>query len=238
MFILFHLICGLVVGYLLADRLRDMTLVLPCIFGALLPDLIDKPLGLLVLSESIGSGRIFFHTLLFLLLLLIPGWALLSRHRAPALFAVAIGVASHQVLDLMWEEPKTWFYPFLGQFEPTVQEGWFLQKLLLELWNPVEWISALPLCLVLLFLLSSKAARWMEGSLRPILRPVSLLAVPLLVAAGLFILSHGVTDYYTPLTGWSASYNILGGLTILLAGYAAYRFHQNIIREETSIGLT
>lgn len=171
MFIFFHLICGLVVGYLLADRLRDMTLVLPCIFGALLPDLIDKPLGLLVLSESIGSGRIFLHTLLFLLLLLIPGWAL---------FAVAIGVASHQVLDLMWEEPKTWFYPFLGQFEPTVQEGWFLQKLLLELWNPVEWISALLLCLVLLFLLSSKAARWMEGSLRPILRPVSLLAVPLL----------------------------------------------------------
>jgi hypothetical protein len=237
MFILFHLVCGLVVGYLLADRLRDMTVILPCIFGALLPDLIDKPLGLLLLAGSIGSGRIFSHTLLFLLVLLIPGLFLLSRHRAPALFAVAVGVASHQVLDLMWEMPETWFYPFLGQFKPIPLEGWFLQKLLLELQNPVEWASALLLCLVLLPLVSSRAARWMSGTLRPLLHPASLLAVPLLAAAGLFVLACGVTGQYTPLTGWSASYNIVGGFTILLASYAAFRFHQHITSEETPVGL-
>lgn len=237
MFILFHLVCGLVVGYLLADRFRDRTLVLPCIFGALLPDLIDKPLGLLVLSGSIGSGRIFSHTLLFLLLLLIAGLALSSRYRAPGLLAVAVGVASHQALDLMWEMPETWFYPFLGQFKPIVQEGWFLQKLLLELQNPVEWVSALLLALLLLPLVSSRAAGWMSSTLRPLLHPASLLAVPILAAAGLFVLFCGVTSRYTPLTGWSAGYNLVGGLTILLAGYAAHRFHQQIAGGEALIGL-
>lgn len=237
MFILFHLVCGLVIGYLLADRFRSMSLILPCIVGALLPDLVDKPLGLLVLSASMGSGRIFSHTLLFLLLLLIAGLVLRSRYRAPGLLAVAIGVASHQVLDLMWEMPETWFYPFLGQFKPIVQEGWFLQKLLLELQNPVEWVSALLLGIVLLPLISSRVAGGMNSTLQPILRPATLLAVPLLAAAGLFILFYGITGQYTPLTGWSAGYNIVGGLTILLAGYAAYRFHRTIPDGETSIGL-
>ncbi|WP_052292171.1 metal-dependent hydrolase [Methanosphaerula palustris] len=75
--------------------------VLPCIVGGLLPDLIDTPLSLLILSGSVGSGRIFSHSLLFLLVLVIVGWVLLSRYRTPALLAVAIGVASYQVLDLM-----------------------------------------------------------------------------------------------------------------------------------------
>ena len=237
MFILFHLVCGLVVGYLLADRFKNMALIVPCIFGALLPDLIDKPLGLLVLSSSIGSGRIFSHTLLFLLLLLIAGLAIRSRYRAPALLAVAVGVASHQALDLMWEMPETWFYPFLGQFKPIVQEGWFLQKLLLELQNPVEWVSALLLALLLLPLLSSRAAGWMSRTLRPLLNPASLLAVPVLAAAGLFVLFCGITGRYTPLTGWSAGYNLVGGLTILLAGYAAHRFHRALTGGETLIGL-
>jgi len=237
MFILFHLVCGLVVGYLLADRFRDRNLVLPCIFGALLPDLIDKPLGLLVLSGSIGSGRIFSHTLLFLLLLLIAGLALRSRYRAPGLLAVAAGVASHQVLDLMWEMPETWCYPFLGPFRPIVQEGWFLQKLLLELQNPVEWVSALLLALLLLPLVSSRAAGWMNRTLSPLLHPASLMAVPILAAAGLFVLFCGVTGRYTPLTGWSAGYNLVGGLTILLASYAAHRFHRALTGGETSIGL-
>ncbi|WP_048145062.1 hypothetical protein [Methanosphaerula palustris] len=39
--------------------------------------------------------------------------------------------------------PGTWIYPFLGRFEPIDQERWFPGKLLLELQNPVEWVSAL-----------------------------------------------------------------------------------------------
>jgi hypothetical protein len=37
--------------------------------GAILPDLIDKPIGRILLGESVANGRLFGHTLLFILLL-------------------------------------------------------------------------------------------------------------------------------------------------------------------------
>jgi hypothetical protein len=35
--------------------------------GAILPDLIDKPIGRILLGESVANGRLFGHTLLFVL---------------------------------------------------------------------------------------------------------------------------------------------------------------------------
>jgi hypothetical protein len=37
--------------------------------GAILPDLIDKQIGRILLGESVANGRLFGHTLLFVLLL-------------------------------------------------------------------------------------------------------------------------------------------------------------------------
>ena len=37
--------------------------------GAILLDLIDKPIGRILLGESVANGRLFGHTLLFVLLL-------------------------------------------------------------------------------------------------------------------------------------------------------------------------
>ena len=37
------------------------------LIGSLLPDIIDKPVGQLIFRETFSNGRIFSHTLLFLL---------------------------------------------------------------------------------------------------------------------------------------------------------------------------
>jgi hypothetical protein len=42
--------------------------------GSMLPDIIDKPLGQLVLRNLMSNGRIFSHTLLFLLLICLAGF--------------------------------------------------------------------------------------------------------------------------------------------------------------------
>jgi len=83
-------------------------------FAALLPDVIDKPLGHYLLPNVFDSGRIFAHTLLFTLLLFVIGIVLyLKRGRIWGL-TLALGSASHLVLDSMWRTPETLFWPAYG----------------------------------------------------------------------------------------------------------------------------
>lgn len=120
MFVLGHLGIGLGLAWLLAWKAPsaiDFRLVL---LGALLPDLIDKPLG-----AALGlDTRLWGHTFLFL-------FALLALSFLPALRAlrlVGFGVATHLLLDEMWLEPGIVAYPSQGwTFPPTEfhPEEWF-----------------------------------------------------------------------------------------------------------------
>ena len=82
--------------------------------GALLPDLVDKPLGHLVLHWD--AGRLFAHTLLFTLALGLAAWGAVRRwpRTGALLAALAFGAGAHLVLDRMWLEPAVLLWPFLG----------------------------------------------------------------------------------------------------------------------------
>jgi membrane-bound metal-dependent hydrolase YbcI (DUF457 family) len=82
--------------------------------GSLLPDIIDKPLGQLLLSETFSNGRIFAHTLLFFILIAAAGYYLYHSRRQRWLLALAAGTLMHLVLDEMWLSPATLFWPLLG----------------------------------------------------------------------------------------------------------------------------
>ncbi|HCJ79622.1 MAG TPA: metal-dependent hydrolase, partial [Desulfotomaculum sp.] len=47
--------------------------------GSILPDIIDKPLGLILLRYNLGDGRAFAHTLIFPILLFIIGLYITRR---------------------------------------------------------------------------------------------------------------------------------------------------------------
>lgn len=224
MFILFHLLTGLLVGYLLADRLGTRAVVLPCMFGALLPDLVDKPLGIFVLGSVLGTGRIFLHTLLFLLVLVLAGAVVHRRYGRPALLAVGLGVASHQVLDTMWTSLRNWLYPLLGAAPRIRTEDWFLRELLLELANPLEWVSGAALLLLLMPVLWPAGTDAFLARYGRTLRAVALGTVPLLAGFGLFLLANGLLRRSVGLVGWTDPWdNVVGGAVLLLAAYAAYR---------------
>lgn len=83
-------------------------------FGGLLPDVVDKPLGHLVTGH--GHGRLWMHTLLagvLFVLLALAAWRAGPRVGLAAT-ALALGVASHLVLDAMWGSPRIFLWPLLG----------------------------------------------------------------------------------------------------------------------------
>jgi inner membrane protein len=101
--------------------------------GSLLPDIIDKPLGQWLLRDAISNGRIFCHTLLFLIVLTLGGLYLyLSRHRT-WLLAISFGAFAHLVFDQMWLSPHTLFWPLYGVAFGRVDLTSWVQRILYEL---------------------------------------------------------------------------------------------------------
>jgi len=150
MLVFCHLFVGAAIGLALARATGDRRLVAAGLFAGILPDLIDKPLGHLMLASTLDNGRLVAHSLAFVLVLLVAG-ALLLRGRGPLLAPVlALGVLSHQLLDAMWRDPSAWFFPLLGPFVPGHYPDYFLSGLAAELGTPSEWLfGAATLALVL-----------------------------------------------------------------------------------------
>jgi inner membrane protein len=93
--------------------------------GSVLPDIIDKPVGLYFFRESLGSGRIYAHTLLFLVLITIAGILLYRLRHQVWMLTLAVGTLMHLILDQMWSAPNTLFWPLLGfEFDKTDVTGW------------------------------------------------------------------------------------------------------------------
>ena len=95
------------------------------LIGSLLPDIIDKPIGHLLFKESLSNGRIFSHTLLFLILLTLWGLFFNRRYGKTWFLSLSFGTFVHLILDQIWHTPKTLLWPILGlSFEKLELTGW------------------------------------------------------------------------------------------------------------------
>lgn len=101
--------------------------------GALLPDIVDKPVGLFIYG-SMGHGRIFAHTLLFVLVLILISLA----SRDPRAASLSTGVLAHLFLDAVWLSPAILLWPLLGPFPPAdpMDTLSYIQMLLMGLKRP------------------------------------------------------------------------------------------------------
>ncbi len=109
-----YLLAHLAFGSAAADLVRRLRRAAGVDFrwvlvGAILPDLIDKPLGI-----ALGiTGRAWAHTALVSLALSVFGLAAMRRGSAAAA-SLALGSWTHLVLDRMWEMPAILWYPLFG----------------------------------------------------------------------------------------------------------------------------
>jgi len=82
--------------------------------GSMLPDIIDKPIGMYLFRETFSTGRIFSHTLLFMVLITVVGLILRRYSGKTWGIALSAGTLLHLILDKMWHMPKTLFWPIFG----------------------------------------------------------------------------------------------------------------------------
>lgn len=204
-----HIASGLLLGLLFYAWKRDRLLVTACVAGALLPDLIDKPLGIL-LTGTVGYGRIYAHTLLFAAFVTIAGVAAWRWNRKEGLLVLALGcgVFSHQILDAMWFEPAAWFWPVLGPFPPPDLDIPILSYFLADLLQPAEWLfAAASLFIAAIFL--GIHGRWMR-----IAPALSLL----LAIFSIWVFLSAVTGSPSVITGGdNSSDNAIVALVLLLS---------------------
>jgi hypothetical protein len=112
------------------------------IIGSMLPDIIDKPIGQYFFADTFSNGRIFSHTLSFLVLLTVIGFLWYkTKHQIWGL-SLAAGTLAHLVLDGMWGVPETFFWPFFGwEFENREISGWLGGLFDTLVSNPAIYIS-------------------------------------------------------------------------------------------------
>src|SRR5438128_5892231 len=131
MFLLGHLGIGLGLAWLLSWKSPariDYGLV---VVGAVLADVIDKPLAYVTGLDS----RIWAHTFLFLFAILALSFVPMLR----GLRLVGFGVASHLLLDLIWNQPAVVWYTAYGwslpidHFDAALWFDWLL---------PVPYVQA------------------------------------------------------------------------------------------------
>jgi len=114
MFVLAHI--GITVGvvylaYHLMDREKLVTMDLRwLVLGAMLPDIIDKTLGMVILPEVFGHGRLYFHSITVVAIASMIAMIV----KRESVYFLSIGMWCHLLLDSMWWEPKTFLWPFLG----------------------------------------------------------------------------------------------------------------------------
>lgn len=117
------------------------------LLGSVFPDVIDKPLGMILFAGMIANGRIYTHTFLVNLILVLVGIYLLKKKKINFLM-FSLCSCFHLVLDKMWLNSETLFWPLYGWGFPKedISHWWenMLQSLLANPWAYVpEVIGAI-----------------------------------------------------------------------------------------------
>jgi hypothetical protein len=101
--------------------------------AALLPDIVDKPIGRVFLRAKFGTGRLWAHTLLVNLALFCVVFFLRGRVKRQFVL-VPISSLLHLAEDGLWSAPKVFWWPLFGTTFPRDTSRSFLG---------VQWRAAL-----------------------------------------------------------------------------------------------
>lgn len=112
--------------------------------GAVLPDLIDLPIGTLVLVDRFSTGELWMHSLLaptvYMTVVLL---ATRRGRRRRAWMAVGVGWLFHLLLDGMWINQEVFLWPFFGLDIPAGEAPYWSLAWERALSDPWRWVKEL-----------------------------------------------------------------------------------------------
>ena len=216
-----HLLIGITLGIFLLYITKDCRALIYCAIGSLLPDIIDKPVGHIIL-DHLSNGRIFFHSLTVCALVALLGVIVWVVWRHPGFLFIAAGILSHQLADAMWTSPRSWYWPFLGRFPPKYQPFYFEDMFSLEISSPSELlvvVLGIILCICLM-------QAWRTKNTLLFRRAAGLVGL-LLIVAGAIVISGSAAGFlpgFLIYAQWSdilicALSLLLGGTAFLLVSF-------------------
>lgn len=151
-----------IVFFALGARRIDYRVVL---LGAIISDLVDKPIGRIFFEDHFESGRLYGHTLLVATVLLLGIQLTLRGATARRWFILPICMLIHQVLDAMWNSPIAWFWPLFGtEFPADPKDDYWWEVLTRPLDHP--WVLVQELVGLGLLIYLARAYKLQDPDLR------------------------------------------------------------------------
>ncbi len=220
MFVFAHLVSGILLGLGFCFLTHDRRAIPLCIISSLIPDLIDKPLG--IIFPELVSGRTIFHSL-FIVLIVAIIVLIISKNRY-MLYGVAVAccIFIHQLLDAMWLNKNIWAYPLFGQFPLVTPPDYTGYYLWIEITTPSEWIFLLVTVVMLFKIFSERHGTPKDGSYLWSVTIVLLAGMGILmVAASLF----GVGNIFFAPT-YSQVTTFMTGILALAGAAVMWQWHR------------
>ncbi len=104
------------------------------LLGAVLPDLVDLPVGGWILADRFATGELWFHSLMLPTVYMASVMILTRRgRRRRAWMALGVGWLFHLLLDGTWASQEVFLWPFFG---------WEIASGISPFW-PMAWDRAL-----------------------------------------------------------------------------------------------
>lgn len=113
------------------------------LLGAILPDLIDLPVGTILFADRFSTGELWFHSLIPPTIYMAAVLVLTRRgRRRRAWMALGIGWLLHLLLDGMWTSQEVFLWPFFGWEIPPGEAPYWPLAWERALNDPWRWIKS------------------------------------------------------------------------------------------------
>lgn len=113
------------------------------LLGAILPDLIDLPVGTLLFADRFSTGELWFHSLTLPAVYMAAVLVLTRRGRSRrAWMALGIGWLLHLLLDGMWASQEVFLWPFFGWEIPPGEAPYWPLAWERALNDPWRWVKS------------------------------------------------------------------------------------------------